>query len=109
MSYLQAVRTNLNDTGISVRKAAVQIFRDLLVTQCNISPTLYVDLCITLLERWQYPKEESSIKEAVIETFQQLWFLPMNLSVSEVANLSHMHTLHAADNTVRQSQVFDGQ
>lgn len=75
-SYVQALRMDLFDPGVSVRKTVVQIFRDLLISQRLLDSQTYTDLCITLLERWQHPKEEAAVKELIMDTFQRMWFLP---------------------------------
>lgn len=59
------------DTGLSVRKRVVKIFRDLCLTQPDF--VRLPEICSRLLRRIH---DEESIKRLVFETFHQLWFVP---------------------------------
>ena len=72
--YLPGLLQRLRDKGVSVRKAVVGIFRELLLYQP--SHPQYSQLCIHLLERSAMPKEEDTIKDVIRSTFQKIWFLP---------------------------------
>jgi hypothetical protein len=72
--YIDGLLIRLNDKGLSVRKAVVNIFKDILLE--NPDHVRYNELCIALLDKMSLPKEEDSIKELIKNTFQQLWFTP---------------------------------
>ncbi|CAF1290639.1 unnamed protein product, partial [Didymodactylos carnosus] len=59
------------DTGVSVRKRVVKIFRDICLHQPSFIKI--PDICSRLLRRIQ---DEESIRKLVLETFQLLWFTP---------------------------------
>ncbi|UJR32054.1 hypothetical protein I4U23_019522 [Adineta vaga] len=59
------------DTGVSVRKRVVKIFRDVCLSQPNF--VRIPDICSRLLRRIH---DEESIRKVVLETFQQIWFTP---------------------------------
>eukprot|EP01041_Mallomonas_annulata_P001962 gene1962-3810_t len=88
--YLDGLLVRLRDKGVSVRKAVVNILRDILLHQ----PTHPSEL----LSRGWLPKEEDTIKDVVRTTFEQLWFTPPPLSIS------HTNT-NANANTVSESPV----
>ncbi|CAF1034937.1 unnamed protein product, partial [Didymodactylos carnosus] len=62
------------DTGVSVRKRVVKIFRDICLHQPSF--VKIPDICSRLLRRIQ---DEESIRKLVLETFQLLWFTPSRL------------------------------
>jgi hypothetical protein len=64
----------LFDEGISVRKAVVNMFRDIMQSQPD--HPVYQDIAVSLLERMSYPKEEESVRESIRLIFQQVWFSP---------------------------------
>ena len=76
--YIDGLLIRLSDKGLSVRKAVVNIFKDILLE--NPDHIRYNELCIALLDKMSLPKEEDSIKELIKNTFQQLWFSPYNTS-----------------------------
>jgi len=57
------------DTGVSVRKRVVKIFRDICISQPNF--VRLPDICSRLLRRMN---DEDSIRKLVLDTFQQIWF-----------------------------------
>jgi hypothetical protein len=78
--YLLTLLPLLEDEGISVRKAVVNILKDtLLKYPFHLH---YLELCSALLRRLTIPKEEDSIKEHICSIFQSIWFLPPSLEVS---------------------------
>lgn len=64
----------IHDEGISVRKAVVAMFRDIMISQPD--HPAYHSMAVCLLERMCYPKEEESIREVIASIFHQLWFTP---------------------------------
>lgn len=84
------------DTGISVRRAIVSIFRDLLIKY----PThpKYAQICLVLFERASMPKEEESVKDNIQDMFQRMWFhgsatTAVNVSsgTTPAVNLNHVN------------------
>ena len=69
--YLDGLLLRLRDKGVSVRRAVVMLFRELLLRQ--LTHPRYAELCLSLLERSALPKEEESIKDTVRATFTELW------------------------------------
>ncbi|CAF0741644.1 unnamed protein product [Adineta steineri] len=72
LQYYDVLCERSIDTGVSVRKRVVKIFRDVCLTQPSFSRT--PDICSRLLRRIH---DEESIRKLVLETFQQLWFSPI--------------------------------
>jgi cohesin loading factor subunit SCC2 len=71
-TYHEALLNRLEDTGVSVRKAVVKIFRDVLLTQ-----PLYpqrTETCCALVGRFNDPKEEEAIRDSIYDIFMNLWF-----------------------------------
>lgn len=103
-SLLLELKPLLFDEGISVRKAILFIFRDILLHQ-PYHPE-YTVLSLSLLERLIHPKEEESIKEHIVTIFQQLWFTPP--SSTAITTLHKM--LSSATSTTNLSTInaFDG-
>ena len=71
LQYYDVLCERSIDTGVSVRKRVVKIFRDVCLTQPSFSRI--PDICSRLLRRIH---DEESIRKLVLETFQQLWFSP---------------------------------
>lgn len=74
MVYIDALLISLRDVGVSVRKSVVTLLRDVLLN--HPSHERYVEMSLSLLERYQLPTEEDNVKETIMEIFQQLWFTP---------------------------------
>ncbi|CAF3770813.1 unnamed protein product [Adineta steineri] len=71
LQYYDVLCERSIDTGVSVRKRVVKIFRDVCLTQPDF--VRIPDICSRLLRRIH---DEESIRKLVLETFQQLWFTP---------------------------------
>ena len=71
LQYYDVLCERSIDTGVSVRKRVVKIFRDVCLSQPNFARI--PDICSRLLRRIH---DEESIRKLVLETFQQLWFSP---------------------------------
>jgi len=71
-TYHDALLNRLEDNGVSVRKAVVKIFRDVLLNQ-----PLYpqrTETCCALVGRFNDPKEEEAIRDSIYDIFMNLWF-----------------------------------
>ena len=62
----------LHDEGVSVRKRAIKIFRDLMLTAPSFSGRAAA--CSVMLQRAADPKEDDGVRDLIHETFQALWF-----------------------------------
>ncbi|CAF3680836.1 unnamed protein product [Rotaria sordida] len=71
LQYYDVLCERSIDTGVSVRKRVVKIFRDVCLSQPDF--VRIPDICSRLLRRIN---DEDSIRKLVLETFQQLWFTP---------------------------------
>ncbi|CAF4446676.1 unnamed protein product, partial [Rotaria sp. Silwood2] len=71
LQYYDVLCERSIDTGVSVRKRVVKIFRDVCLSQPDF--VRIPDICSRLLRRIN---DEESIRKLVLETFQQLWFTP---------------------------------
>lgn len=71
LQYYDVLCERSIDTGVSVRKRVVKIFRDVCLTQTDF--VKIPEICSRLLRRIH---DEESIRKLVLETFQQLWFSP---------------------------------
>jgi hypothetical protein len=92
-SYLDGILVRLRDKGVSVRKAVVNIIRELLLYHPD--HPRYAELCLALLERRSFPKEEDSIRDSVQSTFQTLWFTPLSSAVlSSLSSTSMSNSVH---------------
>ena len=67
-----AILTRLNDKGISVRKRAVRIFRDVLLSFPKYRGL--TSACSKMLQLAANPKEDDGVRELIQETFKDLWF-----------------------------------
>lgn len=72
--FLESLLSRLEDSGVSVRKAVVNILKSFLMSSPN--HRRYGDICLRLLHASSLPKEEDSVRELITQSFQQLWFLP---------------------------------
>lgn len=70
--YYDMVAERVRDRSVSVRKCVVKILRDLLLRHKKQSRPSE-SLC-KLVERVADPEEESTTKDIILQTFQQVWF-----------------------------------
>ena len=83
--YFENVVALLSDSGVSVRKRAVAILRDVLVQGLlEDNPDGRLQICIGLVGRLLDKAEEDSIKERIRELFLSYWFHPRGGDPEEV-------------------------
>ncbi|KAJ4960537.1 hypothetical protein NE237_020447 [Protea cynaroides] len=70
MKYFEKVAERIKDTGVSVRKRAIKIIRDMCTSNANFSE--FTSACIEIISR--VSDEESSIQDLVCKTFYEFWF-----------------------------------
>ncbi|XVE68278.1 hypothetical protein DITRI_Ditri09bG0054800 [Diplodiscus trichospermus] len=70
LKYFEKVAERIKDTGVSVRKRAIRIIRDM----CNTNPNFsgFASACIEIISR--VSDDESSIQDLVCKTFYEFWF-----------------------------------
>jgi cohesin loading factor subunit SCC2 len=73
-SYYDIISFGVQDKSLSVRKRAIQIMKDICIS-CPNHPN-YSEFCALLIKRMD---DESTIKESVVRTFEQMWFSDSNL------------------------------
>jgi hypothetical protein len=74
-AYYGIVLERLLDKGVSVRKSVVKILRCLL-QQPHVANSVEksTEICLKLVNRIGTITEEETIKELILDTFQELWF-----------------------------------
>ncbi|XP_059644870.1 sister chromatid cohesion protein SCC2 [Cornus florida] len=70
LKYFEKVAERIKDTGVSVRKRAIKIIRDMCTSNTNFSE--FTSACIEIISR--VSDEESSIQDLVCKTFYEFWF-----------------------------------
>uniref|UniRef100_A0A2N9ILA6 Sister chromatid cohesion protein n=1 Tax=Fagus sylvatica TaxID=28930 RepID=A0A2N9ILA6_FAGSY len=70
LKYFEKVAERIKDTGVSVRKRAIRIIRDMCTSNANFSE--FTSACIEIISR--VSDDESSIQDLVCKTFYEFWF-----------------------------------
>ncbi|XP_065855579.1 sister chromatid cohesion protein SCC2 isoform X2 [Euphorbia lathyris] len=70
LKYFEKVAERIKDTGVSVRKRAIKIIRDMCISNANF--TEVTAACIEIISR--ISDDESSIQDIVCKTFYEFWF-----------------------------------
>ncbi|MFS8031868.1 putative chromatin regulator PHD family [Helianthus anomalus] len=70
LRYYGKVAERVKDTGVSVRKRAIKIIRDMCTSNANFLE--FNSACIEIISR--ISDEESSIQDIVCKTFYEFWF-----------------------------------
>ncbi|KAL3526568.1 hypothetical protein ACH5RR_011224 [Cinchona calisaya] len=70
LQYFEKVAERIKDTGVSVRKRAIRIIRDMCTSNPNFAE--FTTACIEIISRVN--DEESSIQDLVSKTFYEFWF-----------------------------------
>ncbi|XP_038880414.1 sister chromatid cohesion protein SCC2 isoform X2 [Benincasa hispida] len=68
--YFEKIAERIKDTGVSVRKRAIKIIRDMCTSNANFSE--FTRACIEIISR--VGDDESSIQDLVCKTFYEFWF-----------------------------------
>ncbi|OQR97721.1 nipped-B-like protein isoform X4 [Achlya hypogyna] len=72
--YSEMLIDRIRDKGISVRKCVLKIFRHYIAHAFDVTNAT-VSACLrTLIERLADPSEDEQIKDAIVETLQEVWF-----------------------------------
>ncbi|XP_073147222.1 sister chromatid cohesion protein SCC2 isoform X2 [Henckelia pumila] len=70
LKYFEKVAERIKDTGISVRKRAIKIIKDMCASDSGFS--LFSTACVEIISRIN--DEESSVQDLVCKTFYEFWF-----------------------------------
>ncbi|KAK6913333.1 HEAT repeat associated with sister chromatid cohesion protein [Dillenia turbinata] len=70
LQYFEKVAERIKDTGVSVRKRAIKIIRDMCISNANFLE--FTNACTAILSR--VSDDESSIQDLVCKTFYEFWF-----------------------------------
>ncbi|RUS79411.1 hypothetical protein EGW08_012824, partial [Elysia chlorotica] len=70
--YYDMLSDRILDTGISVRKRVIKIFKDICIEHPGF--TKIPEMCVKMIRR---VNDEEGIKKLVNEVFQQMWFTPL--------------------------------
>ncbi|XXG63462.1 hypothetical protein AAC387_Pa05g1653 [Persea americana] len=70
LKYFGKVAERIKDTGVSVRKRAIKIIRDMCMSNANFSE--FTSACIEIIPRVN--DEEASVQDLVCKTFFEFWF-----------------------------------
>ncbi|XP_044468075.1 sister chromatid cohesion protein SCC2-like [Mangifera indica] len=70
LKYFEKVAERIKDTGVSVRKRAIKIIRDMCTSNTNFSK--FTTACNEIISR--VSDDESSIQDLVCKTFYEFWF-----------------------------------
>ncbi|KAL9669245.1 hypothetical protein QQ045_006788 [Rhodiola kirilowii] len=70
LKYFGKVAERIKDTGVSVRKKAIKIIRDMCISNSNFRE--FTSACIQIISR--VSDDEASIQDLVCKTFYEFWF-----------------------------------
>ncbi|KAI8010254.1 Sister chromatid cohesion protein SCC2 [Camellia lanceoleosa] len=70
LKYFEKVAERIKDTGVSVRKRAIKIIREMCTSNANFSE--FTRACIEIISR--VSDDESSIQDLVCKIFYEFWF-----------------------------------
>ncbi|KAG4911704.1 hypothetical protein JHK82_052305 [Glycine max] len=68
--YFEKIAERIKDTGVSVRKRAIKIIRDMCTSNANFSG--FTRACTEIISR--VSDDEASIQDLVCKTFSEFWF-----------------------------------
>lgn len=80
--YYDMLAERILDTGTSVRKRVIKIFKDICQEQPEFSKI--PEMCIRMIRR---VNDEEGIKKLVTEVFQTMWFTPMSIREKDTHRL----------------------
>ncbi|XP_061192495.1 nipped-B-like protein isoform X1 [Saccostrea echinata] len=80
--YYDMLSVRILDTGISVRKRVIKIFRDICLEHSDFQKI--PEMCVKMIRR---VNDEEGIKKLVNEVFQTMWFTPINSREKDTSKL----------------------
>ncbi|OWF42149.1 nipped-B-like protein B isoform X2 [Mizuhopecten yessoensis] len=80
--YYDMLTDRILDTGISVRKRVIKIFRDICIEQGDFQKI--PEMCVKMIRR---VNDEEGIKKLVNDVFQTMWFTPLSTRDKDTSKL----------------------
>ncbi|XP_033738813.1 nipped-B-like protein isoform X1 [Pecten maximus] len=80
--YYDMLTDRILDTGISVRKRVIKIFRDICIEQSDFQKI--PEMCVKMIRR---VNDEEGIKKLVNDVFQTMWFTPLSTRDKDTSKL----------------------
>ncbi|ESO95734.1 hypothetical protein LOTGIDRAFT_214826 [Lottia gigantea] len=80
--YYEMLSERILDTGISVRKRVIRIFKDICIDQSDFDKI--PEMCVKMIQR---VNDEEGIKKLINEVFQTMWFSPISARDKDSAKL----------------------
>jgi cohesin loading factor subunit SCC2 len=102
--YYNLLSDRILDVGVSVRKRVIKIFRDICINQPKFEHI--AEICVKILRRIN---DEDGIKKLVIDTFYNLWFIPIQTNdqlLLRVLNIVDVISEFSASSNIAQSTEF---
>ncbi|KAI3503267.1 hypothetical protein L1887_31706 [Cichorium endivia] len=100
--YYGKVAERVKDTGVSVRKRAIRIIRDMCTSNANFLE--FNSACIEIISR--ISDEESSIQDLVCKTFYEFWFEEPSGSQNQMYADGSSVTLEIAKKTEQMVEML---
>ena len=104
--YYKLLSDRILDVGVSVRKRAIKIFRDVCLNQSDFEH--FSEICVKILRRIN---DEEAIKKLVIEMFYSIWFAPISgreLLLKRVFNIIDVVSeLSPAAGNAQNTEIFE--
>lgn len=102
LRYYGKVAERVKDTGVSVRKRAIRIIRDMCTSNANFLE--FNSACIEIISR--ISDEESSIQDLVCKTFYEFWFEEPSGSQNQIFTDGSSVTLEIAKKTEQMVEML---
>ncbi|KAI3665842.1 hypothetical protein L6452_44477 [Arctium lappa] len=102
LRYYGKVAERVKDTGVSVRKRAIRIIRDMCTSNANFLE--FNSACIEIISR--ISDEESSIQDLVCKTFYEFWFEEPSGSQNQIFADGSSVTLEIAKKTEQMVEML---
>ncbi|KAJ9564113.1 hypothetical protein OSB04_000079 [Centaurea solstitialis] len=102
LRYYGKVAERVKDTGVSVRKRAIRIIRDMCTSNANFLE--FNSACIEIISR--ISDEESSIQDLVCKTFYEFWFEEPSGSQNQIFTDGSSVTLEIAKKTDQMVEML---
>ncbi|KAK7266529.1 hypothetical protein RIF29_19175 [Crotalaria pallida] len=102
--YFEKIAERIKDTGLSVRKRAIKIIRDMCSSNANFSG--FTRACTEIISR--VSDDESSIQDLVCKTFYEFWFEEPPASQTQVFGDGSAVPLEVAKKTEQIVEMLRG-
>ncbi|KAC9242332.1 hypothetical protein E3N88_46138 [Mikania micrantha] len=102
LRYYGKVAERVKDTGVSVRKRAIKIIRDMCTSNANFLE--FNSACIEIISR--ITDEESSIQDLVCRTFYEFWFEESSSRQDQIFGEGSSVTVEVAKKTEQMVEML---